>query len=152
MSDADIEKAVKEAAEFEAQDKKRKENIDEYNDAQATVTQVEKALEDAGSQIGESDKANVEADLKTLKEAIGRAPIDQATDDQIADIKAAKEKLMNSMQPLAQKIYEQAQAQQAAGAGQQGAGPQGGYTEAQPGNGGQAPYGDDVVDGDFKEV
>ncbi len=152
MSDADIEKAVKEAAEFEAQDKKRKENIDEYNDAQATVTQVEKALEDAGSQIGESDKANVEADLKTLKEAIGRVPIDQATDDQIADIKSAKEKLMNSMQPLAQKIYEQAQAQQAAAGAGQGAGPQGGYTEAQPGSGNQAPYGDDVVDGDFKEV
>ncbi|MDO4939130.1 MAG: molecular chaperone DnaK [Lachnospiraceae bacterium] len=152
MSDADIEKAVKEAAEFEAQDKKRKENIDEYNDAQAMVTQVEKALEEAGAQIGESDKANVEADLNALKDAIGRAPIDQATDDQIADIKAAKEKLMNSMQPLAQKIYEQAQAQQAAG-GAQGAGPDmGGFTEAQPGNGGQAPYGDDVVDGDFKEV
>ena len=123
MSDADIEKAVKEAAEFEAQDKKRKENIDEYNDAQAMVTQVEKALEDAGAQIGESDKANVEADLKALKDAIGRAPIDQATDDQIADIKSAKEKLMNSMQPLAQKIYEQAQAQQqAAGQTQAGAG------------------------------
>ena len=152
MSDADIEKAVKEAAEFEAQDKKRKENIDEYNDAQAMVTQVEKALEDAGTQIGESDKATVEADLNSLKEAIGRAPIDQATDDQIADIKAAKEKLMNSMQPLAQKIYEQAQAQQQAAGGAQGAGPQGGFTEAQPGNGGQAPYGDDVVDGDFKEV
>ena len=152
MSDADIEKAVKEAAEFEAQDKKRKENIDEYNDAQAMVTQVEKALEDAGAQIGESDKANVEADLKALKDAIGRAPIDQATDDQIADIKSAKEKLMNSMQPLAQKIYEQAQAQQQAAGGAQGAGPQGGFTEAQPNDGGQAPYGDDVVDGDFKEV
>ena len=153
MSDADIEKAVKEAAEFEAQDKKRKENIDEYNDAQAMVTQVEKALEDAGAQIGESDKATVEADLNTLKEAIGRAPIDQATDDQIADIKAAKEKLMNSMQPLAQKIYEQAQAQQQAAGGAQGAGPQqGGFTEAQPGDNGQAPYGDNVVDGDFKEI
>ena len=150
MSDADIEKAIKEAAEFEAQDKKRKENIDEYNDAQAMAMQVEKALEDAGAQIGESDKATVEADLKTLKDAIGRAPIDQATDDQIADIKSAKEKLMNSMQPLAQKIYEQAQAQQA-GAGQ-GANPgAGGFTEAGS-TAGQTPYGDDVVDGDFKEV
>ena len=146
MSDDDIEKAVREAAEFEAQDKKRKENIDEYNDAQAMVSQVEKALEDAGAQIGESDKATVEADLAQLKEAIGRAPIDQATDDQVADIKAAKEKLMNSMQPLAQKIYEQAQAAQGA-AGAQGAGPDmgGNFNETQNND-------DDVIDGDFKEV
>ena len=147
MSDADIEKAVKEAAEFEAQDKKRKENIDAYNDGQAMVSQVEKALEDAGDKIAETDKANVEADLKALKEAVDRAPIDQITDDQIADINAAKEKLMNSMQPLAQKIYEQAQAAQGA-AGAAGAGPDMGS-----GNFNEAPNkDDDVIDGDFKEI
>ncbi len=149
MSDADIEKAVREAAEFEAQDKKRKENIDEYNDGQAMAAQVEKALQDAGDKIAETDKATVEADLNQLKEAIGRAPIDQATDDQIADIKAAKEKLMNSMQPLAQKIYEQSQAAQQ---GAQGAGPDmGGSGNFNETAGGQKPN-DDVIDGDFKEV
>ena len=71
------------------------------------VSQLEKSLEELGDQVGESDKAAVQADLDALKEAIGRAPIDQATDDQIADIKAAKEKLMQSMQPIAQKVYEQ---------------------------------------------
>ena len=142
MSDEDIEKAVKEAAEFEEADKKRKENIDEYNDAQAMVSQLEKSLEELGDQVGESDKAAVQADLDALKEAIVRAPIDQATDDQIADIKAAKEKLMQSMQPIAQKVYEQAQAaQQAAGA------------SAEAGEGPQTQGPDDnVVDGDFTEV
>ena len=143
MSDADIEKAVKDAAEFEAADKKRKENIDTYNDGQALVSQVEKALADAGDSISGNDKATVEADLKTLKEAVERAPIDQVTDAQIEDIKAAKEKLLNSMQPLAQKIYEQAQASQGA-AGQAGPGPQ-----PQPG---PAAGDDGVIDGDFKEV
>ena len=74
MSDADIEKAVKEAAEFEAQDKKKKEAIDTRNDADSMVFQTEKALEEVGDKIDANDKAAVEADLNTLKEAINRAP------------------------------------------------------------------------------
>ena len=146
MSDADIDKAVKEAAEYEAADKKRKENIDEYNDAQAMVSSFEKSLEEVGDKVSASDKAAAEADLTALKEAINRAPIDQVTDDQIADIKAAKEKLMNTMQPIAQKVYEQAQAAQGA-AGAQAGGAQGGPAP-QSDNG----AGDGYVDGDFKEV
>jgi molecular chaperone DnaK len=146
MSDADIDKAVKEAAEYEAADKKKKENIDEYNDAQAMVSSFEKSLEEVGDKVGASDKAAAEADLAALKEAINRAPIDQVTDDQIADIKAAKEKLMNTMQPIAQKVYEQAQAAQGA-AGAQAGGAQGGPAP-QSDNG----AGDGYVDGDFKEV
>ena len=143
MSDADIEKAVKEAAEFEAQDKKKKEAIDTRNDADSMVFQTEKALEEVGDKIDANDKAAVEADLNTLKEAVNRAPIDQMTDDQVEDIKAAKEKLMQSAQQLFTKVYEQAQA----AGGAQGAGPQAGPQDA-----GQAGYGDDVVDGDYKEV
>ena len=63
MSDADIEKAVKEAAEFEAQDKKKKEAIDTRNDADSMVFQTEKALEEVGDKIDANDKAAVEADL-----------------------------------------------------------------------------------------
>ena len=74
MSDSDIEKAVKEAAEYEAQDKKRKEAIDARNDADSMVFQTEKALEEVGDKIAASDKAEVEADLNALKEAINRAP------------------------------------------------------------------------------
>ena len=136
MSDADIEKAVKEAAEFEAQDKKRKEAVDTRNDADAMVFQTEKALEEVGDKIDANDKAAVEADLNALKEAINRAPMDQMTDAQVEDIKAGKEKLMQSAQQLFAKVYEQAQAAQGA-AGQ---------------NAQQAGYGDDVVDGEYKEV
>ena len=143
MSDADIEKAVKEAAEFEAQDKKKKEAIDTRNDADSMVFQTEKALEEVGDKIDANDKAAVEADLNTLKEAVNRAPIDQMTDAQVEDIKAAKEKLMQSAQQLFTKVYEQAQA----AGGAQGVGSQAGPQDA-----GQAGYGDDVVDGDYKEV
>ena len=136
MSDADIEKAVKEAAEFEAQDKKRKEAVDTRNEADSMVFQTEKALEEVGDKIDANDKAAVEADLNALKEAINRAPMDQMTDAQVEDIKAGKEKLMQSAQQLFAKVYEQAQAAQGA-AGQ---------------NAQQAGYGDDVVDGEYKEV
>ena len=138
MSDADIEKAVKEAAEYEAQDKKRKEAIDARNDADSMVFQTEKALEEVGDKIAANDKAAVEADLNALKEAINRAPVDEMTDAQVEDIKAGREKLMASAQALFAKVYEQAQA----------AGPDMGAA-------GQSTAGqpdDDVIDGDFREV
>ncbi len=145
MSEADIEKAVKEAAEFEAQDKKKKEGIDARNEADSIVFQTEKALEEVGDKIDANDKAAVESDLNALKEAINRAPIDQMTDAQVEDIKAGKEKLMNSAQALFSKVYEAAQAAQQAGA--QGAGSNmGGAANA------SGAANDDVIDGDFKEV
>ena len=98
MSDADIDKAVKEAAEYEAQDKKKKEAIDTRNEADSMVFQTEKALEEVGDKIDANDKSAVEADLNALKEAINRAPVDQMTDAQVEDIKAGKEKLMASAQ------------------------------------------------------
>ena len=141
MSDTDIDKAVKEAAEYEAQDKKRKDGIDARNDADSMVFQTEKALQEVGDKIDANDKAAVEADLNALKEAINRAPIDEMTDAQIEDIKAGKEKLMTGAQALFAKVYEQAQAQ----GGAAGAGPDMGAADAS--------YQDsDVVDGDYKEV
>ncbi len=135
MSDSDIEKAVKEAAEYEAQDKKKKEAIDARNDADSMVFQTEKALEEVGDKLDANDKAEVESDLNALKEAINRAPVDQMTDAQVEDIKAGKEKLMASAQKLFAKVYEQAQS-----AGAQGeAGP-----DMNAGNAGNAA--DDVVD------
>ncbi len=146
MSDDDIQKAVKEAAEYETQDKKRKEGIDARNDADSLVFQTEKAMEEVGDKIDGADKSAVEADLAALKEAINKAPADQMTDAQIDEIKSGKEKLMNSAQKLFIKVYEQAQA-----AGQAGPGPDMGAGAGQ-GSAGGANYGDDVVDGDFKEV
>ena len=145
MSDDDIDKAVKEAAEYEAQDKKRKEAVDTKNDADAMVFQTEKALEEAGDKIDANDKTAVEADLNALKDVLAKcANVDEITDAQVEEIKAGKEKLMQSAQKLFAKMYEQAQAQGGAQAGpDMGAGAQGGSNEA---------YGDDVVDGDYREV
>ena len=94
MSDADIDKAVKEAAEFEAQDKKRKEAIDAKNDADAMVFQTEKALGEVGDKIDAADKAAVEADVQALKDLLAKANTEELTDAQVAEIKAGKEKLM----------------------------------------------------------
>ena len=144
MSDSDIEKAVKEAAEYEAQDKKRKEAIDTRNDADAMVFQTEKALEEVGDKIDANDKTAVEADLNALKDLIAKVPVDNMTDAQVEEIKAGKEKLMQSAQKLFAKVYEQSQAGGAAGAGpDMGGAAQGGS---------EAGYGDDVVDADYKEV
>ena len=143
MSDDEIERAVKEAAQFEAEDKKRKEAVDTRNDADAAVFQVEKALNEVGDKVSASDKAGVEADLTALKDLLAQIPAEGMTDAQVSDIKAAREKLMNDSQALFTKMYESMQGQ-AGGAGPQGAGPQGA--------GPQGGADDDVVDADYKEV
>ena len=142
MSDADIEKAVKEAAEFEAQDKKRKEAVDARNDADAMVFQTEKAMQEVGDKIDANDKAAVEADLASLKAVLERtANVEAISDADLDELKAGKEKLMESAQKLFAKVYEQSQGAQGAGP-DMGAGAGAGYT---------APD-DDIVDGDFREV
>ncbi len=143
MSDEDIDKAVKEAAEFEAQDRKRKEAIDTRNDADSFVFQTEKALEEVGANIDAADKSAVEADLSALKALIDAHPnAEEMTDDQVAEMKAAKEKLMESAQKVFAKMYEQSQAAQGAA----GPGPDMGQQQSY-----SAPE-DDVVDADYKEV
>ena len=143
MSESDIDKAVKEAAEFEAQDKKRKEGIDARNEADSMVFQTENALKEVGDSLDAGDKAAVEADLNTLKEAINRAPIDAMTEDQVNDIKAGKEKLMESAQKLFAKVYEKSGVQGATGA--EGATQAGGEATGSSSD-------DDVIDADYKEV
>ncbi len=125
MSDADIDKAVKEAAEFEAQDKKRKEAIDTRNDADALVFQTQKALNQVGDKIDAADKAAVEADLNALKDFLdANQKAENMTDAQVAEIKAGKEKLMESAQKLFfAKMYEQTQAAQGSRWVQAGPGP-----------------------------
>ncbi len=139
MSESDIEKAVKEAAEFEAQDKKRKEGIDARNEADSMVFQVENALKEHGDKIDASARSQVEADLASLKAVVDATANMEISDSQLDELKAGKEKLMNSAQQLFAKMYEQAQGSQAgAGAG------------ADYGN--QSSNADDVVDADYKEV
>ena len=148
MSDSEIDKAVKEAAEFEAQDKKRKEGIDTRNNADSMVFQVENALKEAGDKIDANDKAAVETDLNALKDLLAQTANAEMTDAQIADIKAAQEKMMESAQKLFAKMYEQTQ--QAGGQAGPNPGASAGAGAAQGGN--EAGYGDDVVDADYKEV
>ena len=142
LSDSDIDKAVKEAAEYEAQDKKRKEAVEVRNDADSMVFQTEKALTEVGDKINADDKTKVEADLNHLKDLIQKSNPEVMSDGEVEDIKAAKEKLMESAQALFAKLYEQSQG-----------GPAPDMSGAQDGaqNAGNT-YGDDVVDGDYKEV
>ena len=145
MSKEDIDKAVNEAAQFEAADKEKKEAIEVRNGADSIVFQTKKALTDVGSQISDSDKATVEADLKALEDVLAANPLEGITKDGAEQIKAAQEKLMQSSQALFTKVYEQAQAAGAASAGAADAGAT--ASESQNGN-----ADDNVVDGDFKEV
>ena len=145
MSKEDIDKAVNEAAQFEAADKEKKEAIEVRNGADSIVFQTKKALTDVGSQISDSDKASVEADLKALEDVLAANPLEGITKDGAEQIKAAQEKLMQSSQALFTKVYEQAQAAGASGAEAADAG-----AAASEGQSGNAD--DNVVDGDFKEV
>ena len=147
MSDDEIDKAVKEAAEFEAQDKKRKEGIDTRNEADSIVFQTQKALDEVGDKISADEKASVQADIDALKKLVEGSDPENMTDSQINDIKAAKEKLMQSSNTVFTKMYEQQAGMNA------GAGAGAGYSD--PGAGASdagASADDDVVDGDYKEV
>ena len=144
MSDAEIERAVKEAAEFEAQDKKRKEAIDARNDADSFVFQTQQALDQVGASLDANDKATVEADMNAIKTFLEAHPnAEDMTDADVAELKSMQEKLTQSAQSVFAKMYDQAQAAQGAA----GAGPD---MSNMGGNAGAAE--DDVVDADFKEV
>ncbi len=151
MSDSEIDRAVKEAAEYEAQDKKRKEAVDAKNDAESFVFQTEKALQDVGDKLDPSDRANVETELNNLKELANKSDAENMTEEQVVELKAAQEKAMQSAQKLFEKMYEKTQG---GGSAAGGAGPD----MSNMGNMGQGQsssdntYGDDVVDGDYKEV
>lgn len=140
MSDSDIDRAVKEAAEFEAQDKKRKEGVEARNEADAMIFQTEKALEEVGDKVSDDDKAKVQSEIDSMKALIEQTNVEDMTDSQVEDLKAGKQRLMDAAQGVFAKMYE------AAGAGAAGAGPQDG-----PADGG-AYQQDDVVDADYKEV
>ena len=159
MSDDDIERAVKEAAEYEAQDKARKEAVDTRNEADSMIFQTEKALADVGDKISESDKSTVEADIAALKALLEKYPnAEEMTSDQVGEMKAAQEKMMSDSQSLFTKMYEQMQGAQG-GAGPDmggfagGAGPDmGGFAGNAGSSDSSSNAADDVVDGDYREV
>ena len=149
MSDDEIDRAVKEAQEYEAQDKARKEAIDARNEADSFVFQTEKALNEVGDKVDASEKATVEADLQALKDILEKTKDAEMTPDQVSEMKAAQEKLMTGAQSLFAKMYEQAQG----AAGAQGAGPDmGGFDGAASDSADSSSADDDIIDGDFREV
>ena len=143
MSDSDIEKAVREAAEYETQDKKRKEAVELRNEADSIVFQTQKALDEVGDKVSLEDKSKVEADLNALKELVEKSNPEDMSDSEVDQIRAAKEALMQSAQTIFSKMYEQ---MQGAGGAQAGPEPE---REAGPTESSSA---DDVVDGDYREV
>ncbi len=150
MSDDEIDKAVKEAAAYEAEDKKRKEGVEARNDADSMLFQIQNALNEVGDKVSADDKAKVQTEIDSLKAVLDRtANMDSLTDADIDELKAGKERLMNAAQPVFSKMYE---SQNPNMGGAQG-GPQGGFGGQQGGfNGGSQGGNDDVVDGDYTEV
>ena len=140
MSKEDIEKAVKEAEQFAAEDAKRKEEVDVRNQADQVIYQTEKALEDAKDKIDANEKATVEAALNKLKDAM------KGTD--VEAIKAATEEASKAFYPIAEKMYQQAGGQ----AGQADPGPDmggAGFSGGAQNAGGTDP---NVVDADYEVV
>ncbi len=135
MSKEDVEQAVKNAEEFAAEDKKKRDEVDARNTADSTVFQTEKALNDFGDKVSEAEKTSVQAKIDALKEAL------KGTD--IEDIKAKQKELETEFQGVATKIYQEAaQAQQAA----QGAT----ADQATASEDAGAKNDDDVIDAEFK--
>ena len=139
MSKEDIEKAVKEAEQFAAEDAKRKEEVDTRNQADQMVYQSEKAIEEMKDKLDAGEISELEAEVNKVKEAL------KGTDT--AAIKAATDSLTQAFYKVSEKMYQQAGAQGQPGPDMGGAG----FGGQQPGgNPGQGP--DDVVDADYTVV
>ncbi len=137
MSKEDIDKAVKEAEQFAAEDKKRREAVDAKNEAENIVYQAEKLVSESGDKIPENDKNAINTKVAALKEAISK--------DDAALIGTAKEELQKTLNDAAAKLYQQA-APQGGAPDMNGAQPNGGNPT---GNNGGDP---NVYDADFTDV
>ena len=126
MSQEDIDKAVKEAEAYAAEDKARREEVDTHNNAEHMIYQTEKTLNELGDKISADEKASIQAEVDNLKE------LNKGTD--VAAIKAAIEKVQQAFYKVSEKLYQQANPQ---------GGAQGGYSQ---------PGGDGVVDADYETV
>ena len=135
MSKEDIDKAVKEAEAYAAEDKKKREDVDTRNQADQMVFQTKKTLADFGDKVSASDKSDCEAKISALEEAL------KGTD--IEAIKSKEKELESSIQAIATKVYQQAAQQQ-----QNNAGAAGGANGSTGSNGGD----DTVVDAEFTDA
>ena len=122
LSQEDIEKAVREAEQYAAEDKARKEEVDTHNQAEHTVYQMEKSLNELGDKVSEAEKEPIKAAIEHLKE------VNKGND--VAAIKNAMEEAQKAFYPVAEKLYQQAAPQDGQG----------------------APADDGVVDADYETV
>ena len=134
MSKEDIDKAVKEAEQYAAEDKKRREEVDAKNEAENMVYQAEKLVNENGDKLSEDDKNTINTKASALKEAVSKNDADL--------MKAAKDDLQKALYDVSAKLYQQAAPQ---GNPQAAGNPQ----DAQPNNNGSDP---NVYDADFKDV
>ncbi len=141
MSEEDIEKAVKEAKEFEAQDKKRKEGVDLRNEIDSLVFQVEKTVEDLGDKVDASEKEQLQKEIDKMKELVNSTNIENLSDDDVAKLREGKENFLKASQPIFEKMYANAQSQ-----AQAQSNPQPEQNQA------ETSQNDDVVDGEYREV
>lgn len=139
MSKEDIDKAVKDAERFAAEDAKKKEEVDVRNQAEQMVYQTEKTMEDLKDKIDAGDKSTLDAALNKLKDAL------KGTDT--AAIKTATEDLSKAFYPITEKLYQQANPQ----GGQPGP-DMGGFNGGAQGGAQSGPTDDGVVDADYKVV
>ena len=138
MSKEDVDKAVKEAEQYAAEDKKKREEVDVKNAADQMVFTTEKALGELGDKVSASEKADIEAKLSALKEAIKGGNVD--------DIKTKQDELQKAFYAVSEKVYKEAAASaQAAQGAQNGPAPDAGSASS-------SSNGDNVVDADYKEV
>ena len=140
LSDDDIEKAVKEAEQFAAEDKKRKEEVDVRNNADNMVYQTEKTLGEIGDKIDAAEKSAIQAEVDKLKELLKASPID------VEAVKAQTEAVSQKFYAVSEKLYAAAQQAQQAQQAQGGAAPGGNA------GGAQQQGGDNVVDAEYTEV
>ena len=133
MSKDDIDKAVKEAEQYAAEDKKRREEVDLKNEAEQVAYQAEKLISDNGDKIAEADKTTLNTKIAAVKEAVGKNDTDL--------IKSAKDDLMKSLQDIGAKMYQQAAAQQP-----------GAQPGPDPAQGAQGGSDGNVYDADYKDV
>ena len=103
LSQDDIEKAVKEAEQYAAEDAARKDEVDTHNNAEHIIYQTEKTLGELGDKISDSEKASIQSAVDNLKE------VNKGTD--VAAIKAATEKVQKAFYAVSEKLYQQAGAQ-----------------------------------------
>ncbi len=134
LSDDDIEKAVKEAEQFAAEDKKRKEEVDVRNNADNMVYQTEKTLGEIGDKIDAAEKSAIQAEVDKLKELLKASPID------VEAVKAQTEAVSQKFYAVSEKLYAAAQQAQQAQQAQGGT------------DGAQQQSGDNVVDAEYTEV